>query len=54
VKAGEHISLREYILPGKKLDMERILMDFYRYITQIGVNAFTRRKNLMRKPGSFC
>jgi hypothetical protein len=53
VKAGEHISLREYILPGNKLDMERILLDFYRYITQIGVNAFYQEKKPYEKTGKF-
>ncbi len=53
VKGGEPISLREYILPGEKLDMERILLDFYRYITQIGVNAFYQEKKPYEKTGKF-
>lgn len=43
VNAGEEISPREYILPGKKLDMERILLDFDQYIARIGVRAFYRK-----------
>jgi len=40
VKAYRDITLQEYQLPGNRLDMERILLDFEQYIAQIGVNAF--------------
>jgi hypothetical protein len=40
VQADDDISLREYLLPGNRLDMERILLNFDRYISQIGVRAF--------------
>ncbi|UCH92436.1 MAG: ATP-binding protein [Candidatus Aminicenantes bacterium] len=43
VKAGEKISAQEYILPGNKLDMERILLDFDQYIARIGVRAFYQK-----------
>jgi hypothetical protein len=40
IKAYRDITLQEYQLPGSRLDMERILLDFEQYIAQIGVNAF--------------
>jgi GTPase SAR1 family protein len=40
VRADRDIRLHEYELPGNKLDMERILLDFEQYIAQIGVAAF--------------
>jgi len=40
INAYRDITLQEYQLPGNRLDMERILLDFEQYITQIGVNAF--------------
>jgi hypothetical protein len=43
VKAYRDITLQEYELPGNRLDMERILLDFEQYITQIGVNAFYQK-----------
>jgi len=53
VKADEEISLQEYILSGKKLDMERILLDFDQYIAQIGVRAFYKEKKPYEKTGQF-
>jgi hypothetical protein len=53
VKAGEDISLQEYILPGNKLDMERIFLDFDQYIAQIGVRAFYKEKKPYEKTGQF-
>jgi len=47
------IAITAYGLPGGKLDMERILLDFYRYITQIGVNAFYQEKKPYEKTGKF-
>ena len=43
VKAYRDITLQEYQLPGNRLDMERILLDFEQYIAQIGVNAFYQK-----------
>jgi hypothetical protein len=40
VKAYRDITLQEYQLPGDRLDMEKILLDFEQYIVQIGVSAF--------------
>jgi hypothetical protein len=53
VKAGEDIALQEYILPGNKLDMERILLDFDQYIARIGVRAFYKEKKPYEKTGQF-
>ncbi|MCP5052324.1 MAG: AAA family ATPase [bacterium] len=44
VQAYRDIVLKEYELPGNRLDMERILLDFEHYITQIGVNAFYQKQ----------
>jgi hypothetical protein len=43
IKAYRDITLQEYQLPGDRLDMERILLDFEQYIAQIGVNAFYQK-----------
>ena len=43
VNAYRDIALQEYQLPGNRLDMERILLDFERYIAQIEVNAFYQK-----------
>jgi predicted AAA+ superfamily ATPase len=53
VKAYEEISLRDYVLPGNRLDMERILLYFEQYIAQIGVNAFYKEKKPYEKTGQF-
>ena len=53
VNADENISLQEYILPGNRLDMERILLDFDQYIAQIGVRAFYKDKKPYEKTGQF-
>jgi hypothetical protein len=47
------IPVTSYDLPGGKLDMKRILLDFDRYITQIGVNAFYQEKKPYEKTGKF-
>jgi hypothetical protein len=39
-KTLQEISLVEYTLPGERLDIERILVNFNQYIAQIGVRAF--------------
>lgn len=52
-KAYEELSLQPYVLPGDRLDMERILLNLERYITQIGVDAFYREKKPYEKTGQF-
>jgi len=52
-KAYEELSLLPYVLPGDRLDMERILLNFERYISQIGVGAFYREKKPYEKTGQF-
>ncbi len=42
VRSYRNLRPNEYELPGNKLDMERILLDFEQYIAQIGVAAFYR------------
>ena len=49
----EGISTERYVLPGDRLDMERVLLDFEQYITQIGVNAFYKEKKPYEKTGQF-
>ncbi|MDQ1352537.1 MAG: hypothetical protein QG657_2843 [Acidobacteriota bacterium] len=44
---------RAYILPGGRLDMENILLDFAKYITQVGVRAFYQKKKPYEKTGQF-
>jgi hypothetical protein len=43
-QAYREIAIREYTLPGNRLDMGRILLDFDQYIAQIGVRAFYKYK----------
>lgn len=52
-KAYEDISLQEYVLPGDRLDMRRILLNFEQYITQIGVRAFYKEDKPYEKTGQF-
>jgi hypothetical protein len=52
-KAPQEISLNEYTLPGNRLDMEQILVNFDRYITQIGVRAFYEQDRPYEKTGQF-
>jgi hypothetical protein len=47
------VSLTAYDLPGDKLDIKRVLMDFHRYITQIGVNSFYQEEKPYEKTGKF-
>jgi len=49
---GEHPG-REYRLPDGSLDMKRVLLDFSKYITRIGVNAFYQKKKPYEKTGQF-
>jgi hypothetical protein len=53
VDAYEEISLDGYVLPGNRLDMEKILLDFEQYIAQIGVNAFYKEDKPYEKTGQF-
>jgi hypothetical protein len=53
VQAGEDISPQEYGLPGNKLDMKRVLLNFDRYISRIGVRAFYAGKKPYEKTGQF-
>jgi hypothetical protein len=52
-KAYKEIPIQEYTLPGNKLNMERILLDFDQYIAQIGVRAFYREDKPYEKTGQF-
>jgi hypothetical protein len=52
-RADENLSLREYALPGNRLDMNRIFQNFGRYISQIGVKAFCAEKKPYEKTGQF-
>ncbi|MCP4151450.1 MAG: hypothetical protein GY757_27140 [bacterium] len=47
------LSPQVYTLPGGKLDMERVLLDFDRYIAQIGVRAFYESKKPYERTGQF-
>jgi hypothetical protein len=50
---SEEISTARYVLPGNRLDMENILLDFELYIAQIGVRAFYKKDNPYEKTGQF-
>ena len=49
----EDISMARFLLPGGRLDMEKILLDFEQYIAQIGVRAFYTEKKPYEKTGQF-
>jgi len=49
----EEISTTRYVLPGNRLDMENILLDFDLYIAQIGVRAFYKKDKPYEKTGQF-
>ncbi|MCP4146999.1 MAG: hypothetical protein GY757_04540 [bacterium] len=53
VKVYENISIQEYLLPGDRLDMERIILNFEKYIAEIGVRAFYKEKKPYEKTGQF-
>jgi hypothetical protein len=53
VNAYEEIALQGYVLPGNRLDMEKILFHFEQYIAQIGVNAFYKEEKPYEKTGQF-
>ncbi|MCP5104982.1 MAG: hypothetical protein GY950_16465, partial [bacterium] len=52
-KVPVDISPVDYFLPGDRLDMENVLLDFEQYITQIGVKAFYKAKKPYEKTGQF-
>jgi hypothetical protein len=52
-KAYEELSLQPYVLPGNRLDMEHILLNFEKYISRIGVSAFYREGKPYEKTGQF-
>lgn len=52
-KISGNLSLRAYELPGNSLDMKRIILNFDRYISQIGVKAFYAEKKPYEKTGQF-
>jgi len=52
-KALQEISIVEYTLPGNRLDIERILVNFNQYIAQIGVRAFYQEDKPYEKTGQF-
>jgi hypothetical protein len=49
----EDMSTARYVFPGNRLDMEKILLDFEQYITQIGVNVFYKEEKPYEKTGQF-
>jgi hypothetical protein len=53
VPAAGEIPFPEYRLPGGRLDMKRILLNFDKYIAQIGVSAFYRGGKVYEKTGQF-
>ena len=52
-KAYEKLSLQPYELPGNRLNMERIILNFEKYISQIGVSAFYKEEKPYEKTGQF-
>lgn len=53
IQADKDISLQAYVLPGNRLDMNRIFHNFDRYIAQIGVRAFYSEEKPYEKTGQF-
>jgi hypothetical protein len=52
-KLNEDIQLSYYTNPGEILNMNRVLLDFGKYITQIGVRAFYQTEKPYEKTGQF-
>ncbi len=52
-RVPEDVAAGEYDLPGNRLDMENLLLDFEHYIAQIGVRAFYQGKKPYEKTGQF-
>ncbi|MGE5344067.1 MAG: AAA-like domain-containing protein [Candidatus Omnitrophota bacterium] len=53
VAENAYLSPQFYDLPGGRLDMKNILLDFDRYVAQIGVRAFYENKKPYEKTGQF-
>ncbi|MGE5343872.1 MAG: AAA-like domain-containing protein [Candidatus Omnitrophota bacterium] len=53
VNAAREIPPSDYLLPGNRLDMVRILQNFNQYIRQIGVRAFYEKGKPYEKTGQF-
>lgn len=53
LKAYEDLSLQPYMLPGNRLDMKRVLLNFERYVARIGVRAFYAEEKPYEKTGQF-
>jgi len=53
VSASVDPQVRKYILPGDRLNIEKILSDFSRYIGQIGAKAFYQKENPYERTGQF-
>lgn len=53
VHADEGVAPQEYELPGNRLDIKQILLDFDRYVARIGVDAFYKEKKPYEKTGQF-
>jgi hypothetical protein len=53
IKAYDDISPLEYELPGDKLDMQSILMNFEEYIAQIGAQVFSEKDKPYEKTGQY-
>lgn len=52
-EAGASGAVEEYSLPGNRLDMNRVFLDFSRYIAQIGVRAFYKDQKPHERTGQF-
>jgi len=52
-RAYDDLSPETYLLPGNRLDMIRILLNFGRYISRIGVKAFYAEEKPYEKTGQF-
>jgi len=52
-RAYDNLSLQSYELSGNRLDMKRILLNFERYISRIGVSAFYQEEKPYEKTGQF-
>jgi hypothetical protein len=53
VSTPAEIAPSEYVLPGDRLDMEKVIQDFGHYIAQIGVRAFYQQDKPYEKTGQF-
>lgn len=53
VKANQDQIINDYLLPGNRLDINHILLDFYRYIARIGVRVFYEHGKPYEKTGQF-